>query len=164
MPPWNGCPGLITTVCWSPSATFRQPKLRQTTIVNFPSRPSRPDSQPRASVIPGAVHVAAPFPVPSLSRTSKHYLPPSLRGLFSSGARPWAAPRVDIRFLSGLTTGQTCSTPHAHASPTPCTSGCGWFFSALSIGGTLAQAPHRSVRADRDELLEIHALIPSVNP
>lgn len=31
---WNGCPGLTTTGCWSPSDTFPLPKLKKITIGN----------------------------------------------------------------------------------------------------------------------------------
>ena len=49
------CRGLTTTGCLRPSAMSPRPKLRQTTIDNFPSRPCRSDSQSRASAKTGAV-------------------------------------------------------------------------------------------------------------
>ena len=51
----DGCPGSIITGCCNPSATSHRPKPKQTTIVNSPSRPCRPDSRQRASTNPGAV-------------------------------------------------------------------------------------------------------------
>ena len=51
-----GCPGSITTDCWSPSATSRPPRLRQTTTGISPSRsPYRPDLNQPPSTEPGPI-------------------------------------------------------------------------------------------------------------
>jgi transposase InsO family protein len=60
LPRCNGCPGLTTTDCWSPSATFPLPKLRKITIGNSPVKPpQRKDLNQPASAKPGAIHPAS---------------------------------------------------------------------------------------------------------